>query len=309
MTDIHKKIIEYIKEDKSMREIADILNISEKQLYVRIKQIIAYGYQIIPSYNYSSDIKYKLSNELEKEERKNSVTINIPSLTKEFRCLAISDIHIGNIKSNIEFVKKVYEYASNNDINIILNCGDLIEGDYSTDKKSISDIYKQIEELIKKYPYDKNIRTFTILGNHDYHALHYNNIDISKTIANARYDIIPIGFGKGIVNISNDSLLLQHELSVVENPEICNNSKIILVGHGHEMKTKIYDKLLLCVPTLSNVTPDKTQNVVPGMLDITLYMKHGRFDYLSATHFIIDNKVIEVSQTRAKIKFLKNEYK
>ena len=139
--------------------------------------------------------------------------------------------------------------------------------------------------------------------------MHYNNIDISKTIANARYDIIPIGFGKGIVNISNDSLLLEHELSVVKNPEIYNNAKIILVGHGHEMKTKIYDKLILCVPTLSNVTPDKTQDVVPGMMDITFYMKHGRFDYLNAKHFIIDNKIIEVSQTRAKIKCLRDEYK
>ena len=60
MTDINKRIIELIKQNKSMKEICFLLGMSEKQLYIRIKQIIKYGYQLIPSYSYNSDIYYKI---------------------------------------------------------------------------------------------------------------------------------------------------------------------------------------------------------------------------------------------------------
>ena len=47
MTDINKKVIELIGQNRSIKEIANILNISERQLYVRIKQIIKYGYRCV----------------------------------------------------------------------------------------------------------------------------------------------------------------------------------------------------------------------------------------------------------------------
>ena len=46
MTEVNKEIIRLINENKNMKEISQILNISLKQLYVRIKQIIEYGYVI-----------------------------------------------------------------------------------------------------------------------------------------------------------------------------------------------------------------------------------------------------------------------
>ena len=69
-------------------------------------------------------------------------------------------------------------------------------------------LYSQIEYFIKKYPYDKSINNFMIFGNHDYHSLHFDGFDISKTIKNSRYDIIPIGFGQGNVNVKNDNIIL-----------------------------------------------------------------------------------------------------
>ena len=307
MTEINKRIIELIGENKGIKEISNILGITEKQLYVRIKQIINYGYLLTPSYSYDSNIYYKLENEF-KDINENEISIKLPSSNKDFRSLVISDMHIGNVDSDIKLLDIVYDYAINNNINTIFICGDVIEGIHTSDKRNIHGTEEQVETFIKRYPYDKNINNFCLFGNHDYHSIHYEGIDISKRITSARYDIISAGYGEGLIKIKDDGLLLKHELSVVENPNLTVNPKVVLVGHGHKMKTKIYDRLYLCVPTLSNVSPDKTKEVIPGFLDMTVHFDKGRFEFVEAHHMIITPKVYEASVSRCRIKKIFNNY-
>ena len=92
MTDINLKILHLINDNKNLREIARILNISEKQLYVRIKQLINYGYNLEPSYSYNSDIYYNLKKDNNSLDR-NRVSINMHKNNNLFRCLVISDLH------------------------------------------------------------------------------------------------------------------------------------------------------------------------------------------------------------------------
>jgi len=301
MNEINLKIIELIKENKGIKEISSILNMSEKQLFVRIKQIINYGYKLNSMYYYNGDISYNLSKTY-KNDNKNNIRIEL--CEKEFRCIAISDMHIGNKDSDIDLLKKVYEYAANNNINIIFNCGDLIEGVHTTDKRSIDDIYKQIDYLIKKYPYDKNINNFMILGNHDFHSLHYDGLDLCKKINNSRYDLIPIGFGQGVVNLKEDKLALNHELSLINMPKLDESVKVVLVGHGHMMKTKLYDRLLLCLPSLSYVSPDKTKEIIPGFMDLSISFDRDKFEFIKAKQMIITPKVIMASESRCRMKSL-----
>lgn len=309
MTGINAIVVYLLYQNKGIKEITDILGITEKQLYVRINQIIKRGYNIKPSYNYNSDIFYNIVDDLFEKE-KNFIRINMENNNNIFKCLVISDTHIGNIDSNIDLLKIIYEYAAKEEINIILNCGDLIEGTHTTDRKNINNIYDQINMLVKKHPYDKNIRVFSILGNHDFHSLYYDNIDLLNEIIKYRYDIIPVGYGKGIVNIKNDRLLLQHELSIVSNPILKEESRLSLVGHGHEMKTKIYDKLYLCVPSLSSVTPDKTKKTIPGFIDLTINFENDLFEYIECKHMVVTPKIYEIGQTRARMSSLNfDDYK
>lgn len=308
MTDINKRIIELIKENRSMKYIANEINISEKQLYVRLKQIINYGYQLVASYCYNSDIYYKIEKGIY-VPKENEISIKIPSSNKEFRFIVISDMHIGNIDSDIDLLKIVYEYAAKHGINIIFNCGDSIEGVHASDRRNIDDIYKQLEFFLKNYPYDKNINNFTLLGNHDYHSLHYDGLDISKTIQNSRYDIIPIGYGESLVKIKEDSLLLKHELSVVETPELCTIPRLTILGHGHLMKTKVYENFFIGAPSLSYVSPNKKEEILPGFIDMTLHLEKGRFEFVEAHHMVITPKVYEASVSRCRLKTMYNKGK
>ncbi len=307
MNETNLRVLQLINHKKSIKEIANILNMSEKQIYYRLKQLINYGYNLQPSFCYNSDIYYDLLKGNSSNE-KNKVTIKLDDNNNEFRCLVISDLHIGAKDGEIKLVNIVYEYAIKNNINIILNCGDNVEGDYTSEEKSLNEIYAQLEFFIKKYPYDKSIINFMIFGNHDYHSLYYDGLDISKTIKNSRHDIIPIGFGQGNVNIKNDNIILFHKLRDGFKP-IINGEKIVLSGHGHMMKTKLRDIFWVGVPTLSYQSNDKTKDVIPGFIDLSINLENNKFEYAEAKHLIINPSVVQVSEVRGKVKTLFNDTK
>lgn len=304
MTEQCLNVLKFINENKNIKQISQILNISEKQVYIIIKRLITYGYNIEPSYSYNSDIFYKLKKEIHDLD-KNKVSVKMPHEENIFRCLVISDLHIGATDSDIKLVDRVYEYAIKNGINLILNCGDSIEGDYTSDKKNIVDVFSQLEYFIKKYPYDKNITNFMIFGNHDRYSLTHNGLDISKTIKNSRYDIVPIGYGQGYVNVKKDNIILFHKLRDGFKP-IINGEKIILSGHGHMMKTKLKDVFWLGIPTLSYKSNDKTQDVIPGFVDLSVHMEDEKFEYAESKHLIINPSIVQVSEVRGRVKTLFN---
>jgi len=305
MNEMNLKVLDLLNQGISIKEISNKINISEKQLYMRIKQLINYGYNLEPVYYNNSDIYYNLKkNNINVPN--NVININMPDNENLFRCLVISDLHIGSVDGDIKLLDSVYEYASKNNINIILNCGDSIEGDYTSYKKNIKDIHSQIEYFTKKYPYDKNIINFMILGNHDYHSFHYDGLDVSKAIKKNRYDIVPIGNGQGNVNVKKDNIILFHKLYDGFKP-IIKDEKIVLSGHSHMMKTKLRDIFWLGVPTLSYKSNDKTKDVIPGFIDLTIDIEKEKFEYAEAKHLIITPKVVQVSEVRGRVKTLFND--
>lgn len=304
MTEMNLKVLDLINENKSLKEVVSILKMSEKQLYIRIKQLINYGYFLEPTYTCDSDIYYKINTRNINKEKNNNVTIKVPTDLKELRCIAISDLHIGNINSDVDLLKKVYDYAAKNDIHIIFNCGDLIEGIHSCDKRNINNIHDQIEYIIDKYPYDNSIYNYMIFGNHDYHAFRHLGLDVSKKIENSRYDIVSLGFGQGIVNIKKEKILLQHELCAVDLPKVYDDAKLALVGHGHMMKTKIYDNLLLCLPSLSRVCPDKTKENIPSFIDLEMHFARDNFEFIRSKQMLVEPNIVPISESRCRMKVL-----
>lgn len=301
MTGINQKIIHLIDKNYNIKQISQILNISERQLYIRIKQIINYGYSLDANYCYNSDIYYNLKKDIKTD--KYGVDIKLSKKENLFRSLVVSDTHIGSVDANIKLMDIVYDYATKNDINIIFNCGDVIEGNYTTSSKNIKNLHDQAEYFIKKHPYDKNIINFVVFGNHDLHSFIDYGFDFAKFVGNARYDIVPLGYGQGNVKIKNDSIILFHKLRDKYKP-IINDEKILLSGHGHLMRTKFNDILWLGIPTLSYQATDKNYDIIPGFVDLSLEIENGEFNKVIAQHLIINPKVVQVGEIRGKVKNL-----
>lgn len=305
MTGINKMIIEYIKDGKSLKEIGQYLSMSEKQLYVRIKQLITSGYMIEPSYSYDSNICFNLKKD-DFIKHENKVKIHMSNDDNLFRCIVIADLHIGSIDFDIKLADSVYEYAAKNGINNILICGDIMEGDYTSSPTNIKGVDSQAEYFVKKYPYDRNINNFAILGNHDHYSLKTEGYNIAEYIKNNRYDIVPIGHGQGSVNVKQDNIVLFHKLYDGFKLDI-NTEKIVLSGHSHMMKTKLRDIFWIGIPTLSNKSNDKTKEVIPGFVDLSINIENDIFEYAEAKHMIITPKIVQVSEVRGKVKTLFND--
>ena len=299
MSELTKQILNLLLKKLSIKQISQKMNITEKEVYINIKEIIKSGKNIVPNYYYDSNIRYELG-----KEKENQIEIKLNKMDNQFRTLVVSDLHIGDSKADINLMNYVYEYAAKNGIKNILNCGDLIEGIYTSGSKNIKTVEEQIDTVINQHPFDKNINVFGVLGNHDFHSYYYDKIDIAKLVHDERYDINFIGYGKGLIKVGMDNILLSHKIRKKNVPEIKENYRIQLIGHGHEMKTKAYDVFKLCIPTLSYISPDSKNKVLPGFMDLRIELEKNHFEYLESKHMLVLDEVIEVSKSSCRLKTL-----
>ena len=72
------------------------------------------------------------------------------------------------------------------------------------------------------------------------------------------------------------------------------------------MKTKLKDIFWLGIPTLSYKSNDKTQDVIPGFVDLSMHMEDEKFEYAEAKHLIINPSIVQVSEVRGRVKTLFN---
>lgn len=266
MTEKEIMIFEMISEGYSLNEMAHNLRLSTRQVHQKIQKLIGDGYFIKPLYFDDGNIRYVLEESTEKH------TINLSlNDSARFKALVISDIHIGNELENLSYLYKTYDYARDNDIHVILNCGDLIDGNFTRGKQVVSDIDAQIERVIDSYPHDNNILNIICYGNHDYSS-YESGRDIVSAISKRRPDLISGGYGFSLINIERDQFVLSHPLNNISFKPLPN--KLILEGHHHRMLVKISrNNFVINVPPLSDLCFGCQEN--PGMVEMQLLFGSG----------------------------------
>lgn len=274
---LNEQLLSLLKENITANEICEILSISKKELYEMIVSLNNNGFIEKRNYFVDGNISYKKNNEKYICPAYEGRTIYTSRNDDSLKCIAISDLHIGSTLSDIRLMDNVYNYAIKNNIHIILCTGDLIDGVFGKYEKNIINPNDQASYLINNYPYDKNILTFTILGDHDLYRK-FEVLDLGTLLNNYRHDIIPINYIKGLVEINNklkrtkDYIGLFHKNFYIEKS---TSNKIFipfyLWGHSHKYKTKIIcNRLRVDVPSLSYLADN-----VPKALELTLNFENG----------------------------------
>ena len=280
-------ILNLIKSNKTLDEIESITGLSLNDICKSLKKIKEKGYLITKKYYYDGEIEYGINRFIENPSDNVLLTSKNEN---EFKFMIISDLHFGSLYETQKLLNLIYDYCTNNNIHIILNAGDFIDGEVNIANTKILPI-KQIYHSLKVHPISSNIINFLILGNHDYSMLINHGIDISKVIMDKREDIIPIGFGEGILKIKNDQIVMQHPL-LYKTSNNGNHSKTIIIrGHGHAPKINLdTSNLLIYAPSLSKLNFNKSH--FPGAVYLNIKMRCGLIENAYIEELtIINNKI------------------
>lgn len=289
MTEFNSRLIELINENYSINDITRELNISHRDLYHNLLLLKNEGMSFKSKYfsNAETILEIKNFKDIINDSDNNSVNLFTKKGDNSLKTMIISDIHKYNNAEEFNCLDIVYDYCKKNNINIILNCGDLIEGVGSIGGNPlVEDITEQMNKFIEEYPFDSKILNFVVLGNHDVHSLSQNGQNFKTILENQRRDIIPIGYRQGAINVKDDRIVLNHPIDSVPN-EI-QKSTINLYGHSHkfEMKDSI-SSLSLYVPSLSNIPYYRNRLCSPQVLDVTFRFNNKFIVGVDLIHLLI----------------------
>lgn len=304
MTEINQKIIEMIKQKKSIEEISNEVNLSYKQIYNRISSFNGKGYIVNKAYNTDGKLYYNFG---EENSYNQDDYFELFNDKLEIKFLVISDLHLGNIVSDEEAINTVYDYCIKNGIHIIINCGDILDGTFSRTERFIP-AEEQIEYLIKHYPFDKSIYNLYTAGDHDESLYENQNISLFTALIKRRHDICPISLNdsalkNNIIKLNNYKIMVSHKAPVYEYNNV-TNIKLHLVGHNHTSKA-IFEvnesnntTPRIMVPPLARCSIDE-ETKIPRAIELTISLNEKfKFKHvLKKDLLILNNKAINTGET------------
>ena len=297
MTDINKKLLELIMHEKSINEIANILHLSHKQIYARLKNFKIHGFDFNRLYFYDGNIVYKQI--FNGNDKNNDISLITKNTDQDITMMLISDIHLGSKYERLDLLYKIYDYCIKKDIHIIINAGDLIDGITIGNDKMINTFEEQINYLIKKYPFDKNIINFICLGNHDFDSFQSSGQDLSTTLYNFRHDLVSLGYGFGCINIKNEQIYLRHLIPGLK-VEKAPSGSLVLHGHSHKATFTINQNCLIHIPTLSNLFIDNNISS-PGAMVMTLSFDRGYYKTIYLEQLVVNDNIYTVNQFKSDL--------
>ena len=289
-----KRLIELINEGKTVNQISEELNLSQKQVFNYLTMIKNRGFDFYRKYYSNGDIIYDVKT---KYEIINPMSTEILGdyTNSELKVVVISDTHIGSKYERLDLLNEVYEYCISNNINIIFHCGDVIDNSESL-KIPVEDI---VEYLLKKYPYDSQILNFITLGNHDLNPLKDYGQDLRIVLNNYRHDLVTLGYTTSMINVGNDIIALFHPFNGNSYVPNIKTNKIIFQGHSHIFNVPIdmnnQSRQIIYVPSLSDINIHSAS--YPSILGVNLMFDNSNLEVATINQLIyIDNKFTSVNE-------------
>lgn len=287
-------IAKFIFSGKTNDQICKELDINQQQLAEHLLRLKNKGVLNIRKYYSDGTIKYKNLSSMQSLSNYNSASSDRTIITDtdehSVKVLAISDLHFCNELERLDLVDRAYNYCAKNGINIILCGGDLIDGSFTQGNQKITDLYKQVEYFLKNYPYDKNILTFSVAGDHDMSILGKAFLDIIEACNNFRHDIIIGGYNNTEINIKSDKILLYHHIE--GESMMKTEASIILHGHSHKFLIKrVSSTLNINIPSLSNIN-----QLMPSALELELKFNGGYISSVEIKHIYFGEHDINLSE-------------
>lgn len=169
----------------------------------------------------------------------------------------IGDTHANSKYSQITHLHEFYKICNEMGIKDVYHTGDIDEGEQMRLGHQY-DCYTQgsddhIEEIARTYPKIEGITTHFITGNHDASIYKKCGVDIGKSIASVRNDMVYLGRDWARVNITPNCILeLRHPWNgsayaisyksqkMIDGMEADSKPNILAIGHYHKIEYLFY---------------------------------------------------------------------
>lgn len=244
-----KQVLAMYEQGLSLGEIQEKLELNSTEFNKILKAIKDAGYNTTKTYHSDGRITVKLNRTLD-FKTSNNIRINVKD--RILRAIFISDPHIGSEFERPDLLKKVVsEYARSHDIHVIFNGGDMVENVYPDSQRKLNNptVESQAKKVVRVHPHYPDLIYFNLYGNHDYKSILEEGFDIARYIEERRYDLVSLGYGKCVVSMKDDSIVLVHDLKKSNKPSIPNTS---LIFRGHSHKSKNRENKIIYIPSLSD---------------------------------------------------------
>jgi len=300
MTETNQKIIDMILNNTSVNEICSETGLSNKQLFYRLNMFKVKGFDFSRKYYEDGEITYKLNKGFKEDS---DISLLTSPKTKEIKIVFLSDLHLSNEHERLDLLNQVYDFCAKENIHVIINGGDLIDGLIGPDKKKHNTYEKQIDYAIKNHPFDKNILNFICLGNHDYKALETTGQNLETALLNKRHDIVPLGYGYGKLNIKNDEIIVKHPKTPITKSFQIDRG-LIVTGHSHRSQSSVIGNVVnMGLPSLSNLknyTPNEEFSL-PGFVVGNINFYKGFFQTGNFEQYIFLDKMYKVNEVNYEL--------
>ena len=198
--------------------------------------------------------------------------IKIPVKNGEVKFLSLSDIHYASKWDNPHLVDHAYELAEKENVDFVVNSGDIFEGDFhNTRPNHIYEVkahgMEQLDYVVDKYP-KSHIPTYYITGNHEATFIKTCGADMGKMLEQRRSDLTYLGHDLGDIKLDKTFIRLRHGSGgnayakgyklqkYCETLPTNDIPSIILQGHFHySAYFKNRDIHCFNVPSLQGYTP------------------------------------------------------
>ena len=141
-------------------------------------------------------------------------TYKLPRRYKPYKIGLITDTHFGSTKQQLTLTHKAYDIFSEEKVLMVLNAGDLSDGDGSVYTGQKHEMFlhgadNHVDYIVSNYPKAKFPTKF-ILGNHDESFYKSAGMDIGKRVAERRPDLEYLGLYGAYVHIGKLRIYVMH---------------------------------------------------------------------------------------------------
>lgn len=266
-----------INKEYSSQAICNELEISPYELIEIIKILRKDGYYYFPKTIDNAFVEFSLK----KENSDNDLNFRVPNGVFSF--VYVADSHVGSIYDMPQRFDTLGEYIECEEINMLVNGGDLIDGPDHKDQsmpRRLHTIEDQVEEFAELYPYICGTNV-VVLGDHD---LKYKTEQIDETgrtkpvsanklIRESRPDLKVFSSGSGIIQINNNKFLIAHQANDPRVRDRMTDDMIAITAHSHAYyNNSLYDGnrpiIRIVAPSMSDLPT--YNNKMPGFLRFNL---------------------------------------